>query len=156
MENLESNVENLENNVPAENSARSNSEISECLMEASKWGKFLAIVGYVVMGFFVLLALFMIVGFSFMAKATGKVFSTFWIGLVYMVFACIYYIPITYLYRFSVQMKKAVQSNDESLYTSGFQNLKSLFKFLGIFTIVILLLYGLILVIALPIALFLK
>jgi len=60
------------------------------------------------------------------------------------------------LYRFSVQLKEALQSNDESLYVSGFQNLKSLFKFLGIFTIVILSLYALIIVIALPVALLLK
>jgi len=149
-------MENLENNVVAENSAMSNAQISECLMETSKWGKFLAILGYVLMGFLVLLALVTIVGFSFMAKAAGKGVPTFWIGLVYIVFAGIYYIPVTYLYRFSVQMKQAIQTNDESLYASGFQNLKSLFKFTGIFTIVILSLYALILVIALPIALLLK
>jgi hypothetical protein len=149
-------MENLENNVVAENSTMSNDQINECLMETSKWGKFLAILGYVLMGFLVLLALVTIVGFSFMAKAAGKGVPTFWIGLVYIVFAGIYYIPITYLYRFSVQMKQALQTNDENLYASGFQNLKSLFKFTGIFTIVILSLYALIIVIALPIALLLK
>jgi len=149
-------MENLEINVPAENSTMSNAQISECLMETSKWAKFLAILGYVLMGFLVLLALVTIIGFSFMAKAVGKGVPMFWIGLVYIVFAGIYYIPITYLYRFSVQMKQALQTNDESLYASGFQNLKSLFKFTGIFTIVILSLYALILVIALPIAMLLK
>jgi hypothetical protein len=75
---------------------------------------------------------------------------------VYLALAGVYWFPVTYLYRFSAQMKQAVKSRDESLYTSGFANLKSLFKFFGIFTIVMLALYGLILVIAVPMAMFFK
>jgi hypothetical protein len=53
-------------------------------------------------------------------------------------------------------MKQAVESQDEGLYTTGFENLKSLFKFMGIFTIVMLSLYALALLIAVPMAMLFK
>src|SRR5690606_20325551 len=109
------------------------------LFETAKWGNILAIIGYVAMGIMALASLVMIVAFSFIDMETA--FPMWILGIVYLVFAGIYYIPVTYLYRFSNQMKLAVHRNDEKLYTTGFENLKSLFKFFGIFTLVLLGLY---------------
>ena len=76
--------------------------------------------------------------------------------MIYILLAGVYFVPITYLYRFSVQVKQAVENNNEEEYTTAFQNLKSLFKFLGIFTIVMLAIYAVALVVALPLAMLMK
>ncbi|MBV5315778.1 MAG: hypothetical protein JZU47_20940 [Prolixibacteraceae bacterium] len=149
-------MENFENNTPVESSVLRNMKINEYLFEAAKWGKFLAIVGYVMMGLLVVLAFVMMFGVSLLSKAAGSGFPMMMIGMVYLVLAGVYFIPVTYLYKFSVQMKQAVESQDEGLYTSSFENLKSLFKFMGIFTIVMLSLYALALLIAVPMAMLFK
>lgn len=135
-------MENIEINTTQNETFAVNREIKLYLAETAKWGNVLAIVGYVAMGIMALASLVMIVAFSFIDMETA--FPMWILGIVYLVFAGIYYIPVTYLYRFSNQMKLAVHRNDEKLYTSGFANLKSLFKFFGIFTFVLLGLYLLI------------
>lgn len=119
-------------------------EIKLYLSETAKWGNILAIIGYVVMGMMALASLVMIIAFSFIDMKTA--FPMWILGIVYLLLVGVYYIPVTYLYRFSDQMKQAVHRNDEKLYTTGFANLKSLFKFFGISTFVLLGLYALILV----------
>lgn len=149
-------MENSEINTPIENPFMNNREIKNYLLEAAKWGKFLAITGYVLMGLLVLVAIVMTVAMSALSQVAGSGFPMALVGLLYILLAGIYYFPVTYLYKFSVQMKQAIQIQNEGLLTSGFQNLKSLFKFLGIFTIVLLSLYGLALIIVLPLTYFLK
>jgi hypothetical protein len=147
-------MDNLADNVQLENAFIPTPEINGYLLETSKWGKFLAIVGYVGLGILIILALFIMIGFSQISKFSGVGFPMGIIGFLYIIIAVIYYFPINYLYRFSVQIKHGLTSNDLSSVTSGFRNLKSLFKFLGIFIIILMSIYALILVIALPIMLF--
>jgi hypothetical protein len=147
-------MENIENNVQDETSNISKNEINGYLLETSKWGKFLAIVGYVVMGILILVAIFMMLGFSKLNNLPGVKFPIGVLGFIYIIVGVIYYFPVTYLYRFSVQIKQGLNSKDMNTITSGYQNLKSLFKFMGILTIVILSIYGLILLIAIPTMIF--
>ena len=104
--------------------------------------------GYVLMGILVLVALAMMVGISALSKSTGHNIFSVWIGMIYILLAGVYYVPITYLYRFSAQVKQAAENNNEEEYTAAFQNLKSLFKFMGIITIVMLAIYAVALVVA--------
>lgn len=147
-------MENLENTTPTQDALLDNRKIHSYLLETAKWGNFLAIIGYVFMGLLALLALFMIFAMSQLLQ--NQPFPMWIMGIIYLALAGVYWFPVTYLYRFSAQMKQAVLRRDESLYASGFANLKSLFKFFGIFTIVVLALYGLILVIAVPMAMLFK
>jgi hypothetical protein len=133
-----------------------NEEIKSYLLETAKWGKFMAIVGYVGMGLMVLLAIVTMVGLSSISSIAGTGFPLGMMGFVYIVFAVLYYFPVTFLYRFSVQMKEGINSGEESSVISGFQNLKSLFKFMGIMLIVILSIYALVLLISIPTALIMK
>lgn len=145
------------NSTPApEKLVMGNETIESYILESAKWGKFLAIVGYVFMGLMVLFAFVILFGMSELSKATGTKFPSMLLGLFYLLFTGINFIPITYLYRFSTEAKQAVESNDEEQYTSAFGNLKSLLKFTGIFTIVVLSLYALMIVIAVPMAMILK
>ena len=149
-------MENFENKVQDENSFISNYKINDYLIETSKWGKFLAIVGYIGMGILLLVAIYMMFGFSKISNLSGTRFPMGILGFIYIIIGAIYYFPVNYLYKYSVQIKKGLISKDITTITSGFQNLKSLFKFMGIFTIVILSIYGLILLIAIPTMLFFK
>jgi hypothetical protein len=146
-------MENSEINTTQNETFAVTREIKLYLAETTKWGNLLAIIGYVFLGLLILASIVMIIGFSQMSDQVG--FPMWILGIVYLVFAGLYYIPVTYLYRFSDQMKLAVKRHDEKLYTSGFANLKSLFKFFGISTFVLLGLYALILIGAVVLQVFL-
>jgi hypothetical protein len=146
-------MENIDN-VQVDNSFINNKEINDYLLEASKWGKFLGIVGYIGMGLLVIVALLVMAGASYLGNIKGTGIPTALISVIYLILAVIYYFPVTYLFRFSVKIRQGLNSNDEVSITSGFQNLKSLLKFMGIFTIVILSIYVLALLIAMLIAIF--
>lgn len=149
-------MDNILDQLPEEKSTVWNEEISGYLLETSKWGKFLAIVGYVGMGLLILLAIVMMVGLSAMSGMMGTGFPMGLVGLVYIVLAVLYYFPVTYLYRFSVQIKQGIYSKEEATITTAFQNMKSLFRFMGIMTIVILSIYALVLLVSVPAALLLR
>ena len=70
-------------------------------------------------------------------------------GFTYLLMALLYYFPTRYLYNFAVKMKLAIQNSQQNNLEDGFENLKSLFKFSGIFMIVILSIYGLVFLIGL-------
>jgi hypothetical protein len=146
-----------ENNQPVQFSISVNNEIKEYLTETSKWGKFLAIVGYIGMGLLFLLGLGVMIGFSIFSSMSKMNFPIGVLGLVYIIIAVVYYFPVNYLYKFSTRMRAGIESNDQEVVTNGFENLKSLFKFMGIFTIVVLSIYVLALIAIVPISMmFLK
>ncbi|WP_163381275.1 hypothetical protein [Cyclobacterium sp. SYSU L10401] len=149
-------MENIEKNE-TENALPLGNEIRNYLLETSKWGKFLAIVGYIGIGLFVLLALVMLVGVSYFNPGINNGLDMRGVGLIYIAIAVVYYFPINYLHRFSKEMKLGVIGNDQQSVASGFENLKSLFKFMGIFTIITLSIYALLLFVLLPVSmLFMK
>jgi hypothetical protein len=122
------------------------------LIESSKWGKFLAIVGYVFMGLLALMGLFFMIGMSVMKSLTDIPFNPGFFNIIYIIMTIIYYFPVTYLYNFSNKIKQGIMNLNQQAMTDGFGNLKSMFKFMGILTIVMLSIYALVLVIAVPIA----
>ena len=82
------------------------------LKETAKWARFMAILGFIGIGFMVLGGLIMMSFGSAMgsiqsdANAVGfnqqvNPISPFWMALIYLVFAVLYYFPVNYLYRFA-------------------------------------------------------
>ncbi|MFP9114521.1 DUF5362 family protein [Flavobacterium sp. RHBU_3] len=128
-------------------------EAKDFVREAGKWARFLSIVGFVFIGFFVLMALF-IMTLGSMGGAMGGAFSAMgaasgvFIGLVYILIALLYFFPVLYLFKFGNKTKAAFESNDTQALTEAFQNLKSHYKFVGILTIVGIGFYVLMIVIA--------
>ena len=59
------------------------------------------------------------------------------LGVVYLILGIIYIPPVIYLYKFSVEAKKATDSKDSALIASALKNLKKHYRFVGVFTIVI-------------------
>ncbi|MFN4074784.1 MAG: DUF5362 family protein [Cloacibacterium sp.] len=70
----------------------------------------------------------------------GKIFMM----LLYLAFAVLYYFPISYLYQFSENTKKAIENNDNNAIRDAFEFLKSHYKFMGILTIILLAFYAII------------
>jgi cell division protein FtsX len=147
-------MENIENIQPVEIQFTINNEIKDYLLETSKWGKFLAIVGFIGMALLLLLGVVFIVGFSIFSSVSGIGFPIRIMGFVYILISILYYFPLKYLYNFSIQLKQGLNSINQESVTSGFKNLKSLFRFMGIFTIVVLSIYALIIIVMVPVAIF--
>ena len=109
------------------------------LSEARKWGKFLAIMGFILIGVMVIAGLFMGMAMSFISGFTqspmGALPSGFFV-VTYLFMAVIYFFPVNFLYRFSINLGRSLDTGNEDELSSAFQNLKSAFKFVGILIIV--------------------
>lgn len=118
------------------------------LAQTAKWGKLLAIVGFIGIAFMVLMALLMGTAMSSMignnsGAGAAAAFGSGMVTIIYLLFALLYFFPVLYLYRFSAKMQEALHTSNEEALQHSFKNLKSLFKFLGILTIIMLVFWGL-------------
>lgn len=105
------------------------------LNETRSWGKFLAIVGFCFAALFVVLGLLFDTIFAYLGQENP--FSGF-IGIVYALLGLVYFFPAYYLYKFSTQLKTALAAKDTETLASAFENQKSLYKFMGIFMIIVI------------------
>ena len=120
------------------------------LWEAAKWAKFLAIVGFIMCGLIALIGIFAGSIFSSMttkydddyggASALGGGMGIFMI-LMYVGIAVIYFFPCFFLLRFANHMKNALNTDDQVTLNTSFQNLKIMFRYVGIVTIIIISFY---------------
>ncbi|WP_295337590.1 DUF5362 family protein [Flavobacterium sp.] len=112
------------------------------LRESAKWSMFLAILGFIGVGFLALMAIMMTSVMSMVPDTPGPFGAVSGIiSIFYIVIAVIYLFPIYYLYRYASNTKKAIFSKDSQLLTDAFGALKSHHKFLGIAAIVVISLY---------------
>lgn len=115
------------------------------LTEAAKWARFLAIVGFVGITIFALAAIF---GGSYIATMFGKAGQynelgpdftagmTIGIIIYYLCVALILFFAYLFLYRFAVNMRGALRENSQDLLNRSFQNLKILYRYWGILTVI--------------------
>lgn len=123
------------------------------LNEAAKWGKFISIIGFIGCGIILILAFFVPTIYSSLSTLQGLPSqiasdSTIGITIVYLLMSVLLFFPCLFLYRFSTKMKLALKAVSQEKFDESFKNLKSLFKFYGIFTIVMLSIYGLVFIFA--------
>lgn len=122
----------------------------EFLKETAKWTKFLAILGFVGIGLMVLGSLVMLFApSSLMSNGDFSFGGKIFMMLLYLAFAVLYYFPISYLYQFSENTKKAIENNDNNAIRDAFEFLKSHYKFMGILTIILLSFYAIMIFIGL-------
>ncbi|MGB5417263.1 DUF5362 family protein [Algibacter sp.] len=135
-------------------------DIKGLLKETSSWTYFLSILGFIGIGFLVIFGIFF---GAIMSNASGLGnanpyenlgFSMGYFGLIYVVLALVYFFPIFYLFNFSRKMKSALTSSNNEDFKAAFTNLKSHYKFMGIFTLIIISIYLLIFIGAMASALF--
>ncbi len=117
------------------------------LMETSKWGKFLAIMGFIGCGLLIIIGIFSASVFSRFNSLSSEMggstspFSPVVLSLVYVIMAVLYFFPCYYLFNFSSRMQTALRTNDQQALQSAFASQKACYKFVGILTIVVLSLY---------------
>ena len=127
-----------------------NTKSKSFLKETAKWAFFLSILGFIGIGLMVLLGVFSSVIFNAIPQAKLVPFD---LGLAmtftYLFFAIIYFFPVYYLMKFSTKMKQALAiKNDETL-ADAFDVLKSHYKFIGVFSIITLSLYAMLIAVSL-------
>ena len=121
-----------------------NSISQENLNSAAKWGKFLSIVGFVFIGLMLIGGLVLQTMMpSFGSYGYGNPVIKY-LGTVYIIFAIILFFPCLYLLKFSNKMQEALRSSNQESLDNAFVNLKAMFKFYGVVTIVVLCFYALI------------
>ena len=117
------------------------------LSEAAKWARFLAICGFVFLGLMVVYGIFMSFVFANMMGTMSQYDSTYstnslknimGAGMIifYIVCAVIAFFPYYFLLRFANKMKAALVSNDQDSLNGSFQNLKILYRYMGILMII--------------------
>ncbi len=126
-------------------------EAQNYLREAGKWAYFLSIIGFIICGLFLVLAIFSGSLYTRMAQmqpenstavlmARAGGFITFF----YIVFDVIYFFFSLYLYQFGSKIKHGINFSDSGTVAVAVGKLKSFFKLWGIITIVAISLYLLI------------
>ena len=122
------------------------------LIESAKWGKFLSIMGFIVCGLMVIIAFFVPAYLTQMSEYSAMP-SGFSAGMrtgmtiLYLLMALLFFFPCLYLYRFSTKMQVATKNISQENFDESLMNLKSMFKFYAIVTIIILSLYALIFIV---------
>lgn len=126
-----------------------NDQMRGYIREIAQWSNFLAIIGFIflglmLLGMFAIGAMFATMGDD-LGMASSYGFSGGLLILVYAIMIGLSFFPVWYLFRFATKAKLALHSGSDSGMTEAFMNLKSYFKFMGIFTIVTIGLYVLVL-----------
>lgn len=134
-------MEILDDTKLYESSLRINQSIKVALDSITKWAKFISIVGYIGLAAMVMAGLAIILSSCSSNYGASPVLA---VGLVYVVMAALYFFPVHSLFKFAINMRTALRSDNQDKFNAGFINLASNFKFVGKMTIVILSIYGLI------------
>ena len=108
----------------------------QLLREIAKWGRFLAIAGYVGLAFLLLLGLI-----SGVLIANSEFQAGIFVIIFYSLFVAVYIFPVYYLHQFSNKVTLALDTGDSLRLTESFVFLKSHYKFLGVLTMILLSLY---------------
>ena len=106
------------------------------LKTATMWSKFIAIMGFIGIGFMVLGAITIIPMSALVPTYSPSPIPYSALGILYLVMAAIIFFPTLYLLRFSQQTKRALELSNALELEEGFRNMKRYWKFQGIMLIV--------------------
>ena len=116
-----------------------NDQIKGYMLEIAKWAKIIAIIMIVVS---VLIVLTVILGSTYISSMVGMRGFQGIPGLAGLIIflvlgvATLIFIPNFYLLKHANATRNALSSGNESMLTEAFENLKSYFKFWGIFLVI--------------------
>ena len=106
------------------------------LTTAGKWGRFLAILGFIGCGLIVILGL--------VSLAMSRSNNGIWSVLMTVAITIIYFLPSLYLFRFSAAAIETGQTGSSADLEESMLNLKKFLKYLGILIIVMISIYTMI------------
>lgn len=123
------------------------------LLETARWARFLAIVGFVFLVLAALVGVYsavMVNRYEADYREMGGPGSANMLGsagagvaVMYMIMALIWFFPLLFTLRFANTMRNALQSNNQELLSTSFQNLKVCYRYLGIVTAIFLVMIAL-------------
>ncbi|MDA3906360.1 MAG: hypothetical protein PF484_09820 [Bacteroidales bacterium] len=116
------------------------------LYDAARWSRFIAILGFIMIGFLVFVGIIMgpvlsVLNEDMDISSDRFGLSSGIIAAIYIMIAVLYFFPIYYLFQFSQGIIKAYKTNNEDILNTSFRFLKSHYKFIGIMLIVVLATY---------------
>ncbi|MGK0412704.1 MAG: hypothetical protein ACJA1B_000904 [Polaribacter sp.] len=130
-----------------------NSKSKMFLREISKWTFFFAILGFLSSAFLIIAAILIATIYAQMFDVLGQQQGIPFLGFlgasIYAVSGILYVVPVWYLFQFSGKMKLALATKNDDTLADAFMMLKSHFKFIGVFTIIVISLYVLLIVFSL-------
>jgi len=117
------------------------------LLEASRWARFLAIVGMICLALLVVLGLFYAIWISsaidhlqtqmsFPSQGASNRGLAAGSAVMFVMMALIGFFPLLYMLRFASQMKIALYANDQESLNTSFANLKRYFRYIGVVTLI--------------------
>ena len=122
------------------------------LAEAARWAKFLAVMGFILCGLIVIGGIF---AGSLLTKFSSGGYGRFdqteevstkglgaFMAILYIIVALLYFFPCLFLFNFATKMKTALAAQNQDIMNSSFQNLKKMFRYVGILTIIVLAIYA--------------
>lgn len=136
-------MEELDQQKPEDVKLVVSEEMRSYLYDITKWAKFLSIVGFVFAALLILGAFSipsMISSNPALAAKVGALGQggSMAITIIYLALGLFYFYPSLLLFRISNKGKQGVLFGDQEHLDSAMSNLKSLFKFWGIITILII------------------
>jgi magnesium-transporting ATPase (P-type) len=114
-----------------------------------KWVMFLAIIGFIFLGLFIIIGLIagtFLTAFNSGEKGLGVPESLMFVPVLLL--AAIFFFPILFLFRFSKHTSHAIQNLDKLRLHKAIKNLKYYFAYIGILLIIVLSLYIVVLIVA--------
>ena len=131
----------MENNTGKKN-LEFDQETLKNLNAIRKWSMFLALLGFIVVGFLLIAGLVAGTFFSFFRSdevGLGVLESLTFILSV--IIGAVYFMPVLFLFRFSRQTAKALRSSGQEDFRKAFRNLRAFFTYIGILAIIVILIY---------------
>lgn len=118
------------------------------LSETATWARFLAVAGFV----FLLLVVFFGLYSTLVISRYEDVFNGYpgrrgimdsigvGVAAMYVIVSIVAFFPLLFMFRFANQMQRALSFNNQALLNASFQNLKIYFRYLGVVTVIFLVL----------------
>jgi hypothetical protein len=135
---MNKNLETIDNESINNDGLVINQQMKQDLLTSSKWGKFLAIIGFIMLGFMLLGAIGM---FGIGSNLGRQVFPAKIMGTTYLIFIGLYFFPTYFLLQYSNKMKEAVTTINNMSMQEAFGFMAKLYRFVGVLTIIVLSLY---------------
>ena len=134
----------MENNSKLNTNTESlkiSSDSESYLKETGGWASFLAILGFILVALMVAGSIGISLFLSTMNDERISPSTGYLMGGMYLLFGFLFFFPVLYLFRFSSNIKKALENKDNENLDQAFKNIKSHYKFTGIFTIIFIVIY---------------
>jgi hypothetical protein len=140
----------MDTNQPQNLEVRITNDMINSMRSTKPWTKLVAIFGFIVVGFCALIGIVMMFGGGLIPHGDG--ISSVVAGIMYIIMSALYFVPSLYLLRYSSAVDKFINNMMESDMELALAYQKSFWKYVGIFSIVMLIIsvIGIIAAIAIP------